>query len=471
MGKLVFSDRYEVIEQLGKKPGRKTFLALDCHTQQKVIVKLLLFGDDLEWEHLKLFEREAQTLKNLSHPAIPAYIDYFDLEKQGNGFALVQTYIDAPSLATQLENGRTFSEAELKDLAAQLLKILDYLHTRQPPVIHRDLKPSNILLTNRSGHSVGQVYLVDFGSVQNAAAREGDTMTIVGTYGYMPPEQFGGHTVPASDLYSLGATLIHLMTRIPPAELPQKSGHLQFKDRVQCSRGFQDWLTQMVSPYQDQRFELATAALSALQSSDLQPDIKPRINSLIHKPKGSKVELTQSATALEIYIPPMGFKVELIPTFLFGIAWNSFITFWTAGAMVPLFTVPFPGNLVSIPFLLFSLPFWGAGIGMILAIAFPLWGRIYLRIDKTISLTYKLFGIRYQRPRPSLRESIRKLKRTQRDYKRNSDGDRVEVPPALMIYADTQEYKMSADHTLSEAELDWLAQELSQWLNLPLDSD
>ena len=95
MGNIVFRDRYEVLEELGRKPGRKTLLAHDKDTQEKVVVKLLLFGGDFEWQHLKLFEREAQTLKNLSHPAIPTYIDYFDLGKQGKGFALVQTYDDS----------------------------------------------------------------------------------------------------------------------------------------------------------------------------------------------------------------------------------------------------------------------------------------------------------------------------------------------------------------------------------------
>ncbi|MGB3534227.1 MAG: protein kinase [Microcoleaceae cyanobacterium] len=88
---------------------------------------------------------------------------------------------------------------------------MQYLHSHLHPVIHRDIKPSNILLTDRSGNSPGTVYLVDFGSVKTVI--QSGTITIVGTYGYMPTEQFGGKTTPASDLYSLGATLIYLITR------------------------------------------------------------------------------------------------------------------------------------------------------------------------------------------------------------------------------------------------------------------
>lgn len=112
----------------------------------------------------------------------------------------------------------------MQELTKALLEILIYLHDRHPAVIHRDLKPSNILLGDRTGNSIGQVYLADFGSVQTLAAKEDRTITVVGTYGYMPPEQFGGRTVPASDIYSLGATLIGLLTGTHPADLPQKDG-------------------------------------------------------------------------------------------------------------------------------------------------------------------------------------------------------------------------------------------------------
>jgi serine/threonine protein kinase len=133
----------------------------------------LSFSSDFEWEELKLFEREAETLKSLTHPAIPRYLDYFELNSSAyKGFALVQTYLEGKSLEEHLKGGRTFSEADIKEIATAILEILNYLHSRQPAVIHRDIKPSNILLTNRSGNSVGEVYLVDFGSVQTLAARK-----------------------------------------------------------------------------------------------------------------------------------------------------------------------------------------------------------------------------------------------------------------------------------------------------------
>ena len=255
-------DRYRPLSLLGKKSGRKTLLAEDSETNAKVVIKLLTFGEDFNWDDLKLFEREAETLRSLDHPAIPKYLDYFDVETpRSKGFALVQTYLEARSLDEQVKAGRRFSEEELEQIAQQLLEILEYLHSRQPAVIHRDIKPSNILLTDRTAHSVGQVFLVDFGSVQTLAAREGGTITVVGTYGYMPPEQFGGRAVPASDLYSLGATLIYLTSGRHPADLPQDELRLEFEEFVQLSPKMVGWLQTLTQPSLGKRYksvELAT---------------------------------------------------------------------------------------------------------------------------------------------------------------------------------------------------------------------
>ena len=220
----VLHSRYQIERQLKYNDGKYTLLAKDLQTKQLVAIKILSFDRNFKWEDLKLFEREATTLKDLSHPAIPRYIDSFDLNLSDcKGFAMVQTYIDARSLQDWIESGRSFSEAEVQQIARALLEVLIYLHNRHPAVIHRDIKPSNILLTDRSGHCEGKVYLVDFGSVQTITTD--NTRTVVGSYGYMPPEQFGGRAVPASDLYSLAATLIWLVTGTHPADL--LTGNLQ----------------------------------------------------------------------------------------------------------------------------------------------------------------------------------------------------------------------------------------------------
>ena len=123
----VLQGRYKIQQLLRKHARRQTLLAEDLTTQELVIIKLLTFGSDFKWQDWKLFIREAQILQELSHPAIPRYLNYFELNLPDlKGFALVQTYIPAKSLLEYLQAGRTFSEAEVKQIAKALLEVLIY---------------------------------------------------------------------------------------------------------------------------------------------------------------------------------------------------------------------------------------------------------------------------------------------------------------------------------------------------------
>jgi len=299
----VLRDRYQLIEKIGENAGRQTWLAWDLSTQEQVIVKLLTFSDQAQWEDVKLFEREAQILKQLNHPRIPKYRNYFAFEDQVLHFALVQEYIPGSSFKELLAKGRVFSEAEVRKIAAEVLKILIYLHSLSPLVLHRDIKPSNLLLGKNS-----QIYLVDFGAVQDRAAKEGATFTIVGTYGYAPLEQFGGRATPASDLYALGATLIHLLTRIPPADLPQRDSRLQFAHLLKVNPGFVRWLEQLTQPNLDRRFTSAKEALKLLKANQI------AISGLVRaKPADSQIQLQKSPEHLQIKIPVLWKKTLIDP--------------------------------------------------------------------------------------------------------------------------------------------------------------
>jgi len=258
----VLQGRYQLKQKLGRNGSRQTWLAADLATpdQTLVIVKFLAFAGDVQWDDLKLFEREAQVLKQLNHSQIPKYWDYFCINEQSLYFGLVQEYIPGASLQELLNQGKKFTEQQVRQIAVDVLNILIYLHELNPPVLHRDIKPSNLIWSENE-----QVYLVDFGAVQDKAAKEGATFTIVGTYGYTPMEQFGGRAVPASDLYALGATLIHLLTGIMPADLPQRNLQLQFADRVSSSPSLVWWLQQLSEPV-ERRFSTARIALLALES-------------------------------------------------------------------------------------------------------------------------------------------------------------------------------------------------------------
>jgi serine/threonine protein kinase len=429
--------RYQILQRLGERVGRETLLARNIQTQELVVVKLLLLSEDFDWQDLKLFEREAQTLQALSHPAIPRYVDYLEIdEPDRKGFALVQSYVEGKSLEEHLKSGRSFSNEEVKELAESLLEILIYLHQHQPPVIHRDIKPSNILLTDRSGNSIGQVYLVDFGSVQTLAAKEGGTITVVGTYGYMPPEQFGGRTTPASDLYSLGATLIYIITGLHPTELPQQDFRIQFRQVLTgraIGRDLIDWLEWLTEPSLEKRLRAVDLALEALENP--QPRAKPV--PVAQQPPGSEVRLTKKANLLEILIPPKGLgfgEIGLISFFTPLLFW---LVYWNITHNEIIFT--FLG--VSLTIFLIRLILWG------------LFKQIRLRIDgDKVSVTNELLGIKWPYNRSTSRADICHL----------------ELRSNLIIRTKKGKYELYMNHPLTPEELYWLATELSNWLELPI---
>ncbi|HEY9614382.1 serine/threonine-protein kinase [Allocoleopsis sp.] len=306
----VLQERYQLKQKLGQNAGRQTWLADDLQhaPSELAIVKLLAFGGEVQWDDLKLFEREAQVLKQLNHPRIPKYRDYFSIDERSLWFGLVHNYIPGTSLKELLNQGKRFSEQQVRQIAIDVLEILIYLHELNPPVLHRDIKPSNLILGEDQ-----QVYLVDFGAVQDRAAQEGATFTVVGTYGYAPMEQFGGRTVPASDLYALGATLIHLLIGTAPADLPQDDLRIQFSDKVSLSPSFVSWIEKLTQPSLKRRFSTAKEALTALKSSSrVDSGLKSQTQSglpavspprRIIPPHGTLVQVNKSPERLQIVIP------------------------------------------------------------------------------------------------------------------------------------------------------------------------
>lgn len=157
------------------------------------------------------FAREADTLAQLKHPAIPAISDRFDDQ---NRHYLVMEYVEGRNLEEEIAvRGGPLPEGLVIDIARQLCDVLAYLHGLIPPVVYRDMKPSNVMLTEK-----GRVVLVDFGIARLfKAARKG---TMIGTLGFAPPEQYQGIADPRSDIYSLGATLHYVVTGRDPEKFP-----------------------------------------------------------------------------------------------------------------------------------------------------------------------------------------------------------------------------------------------------------
>jgi serine/threonine protein kinase len=257
------ADRYRILDTLGEGGGSIAYQVEDLQNGELLALKALTLDRATERKAIALFEREAQTLAQLQHSAIPSYKDYFQGDSDSDRtFYIVQELAPGKSLAQLVESGWRTSEAEVRRIAEQLLTVLSYLHELSPPVIHRDIKPQNIIY-----RPDGQVSLVDFGAVQStyysAIAHEN---TVVGTFGYMAPEQFIGRAVPASDLYGLAATLLFLLTHRSPADLPTRQLKTDFRSGVQISEPFADWLEKMLEPDPEDRFPSAKEALAALRT-------------------------------------------------------------------------------------------------------------------------------------------------------------------------------------------------------------
>jgi eukaryotic-like serine/threonine-protein kinase len=292
------AQRYRLERMLGQGGIGITYAAIDLHSGQQVALKALSLRRMNDFKVLDLFEREARTLEQLSHPAIPHYIDYFQVEQTDTRlFYLVQQLAQGQTLADLVEAGWRPDESKVRAIAIQILDILIYLQQLTPPVIHRDIKPQNLICD-----ADGQVFLVDFGAVQDTYHNTlTGGSTVVGTYGYMAPEQFRGQAVLGTDLYGLGTTLIFLLSGKTPADLPQRKLKINFRSHIQVSKAFADWLERMVEPVAEDRFQTADDALAVLLGKRALAQV---VTPPLDRPSRSPVTIIRDEDQLLIKIPP-----------------------------------------------------------------------------------------------------------------------------------------------------------------------
>ncbi|MFW9264622.1 protein kinase domain-containing protein [Nostoc sp. CALU 546] len=208
--KLLLKERYRAIKPIGQGGFGKTFLAVDEDKPSKPRCVIKQFypqsqGTNTLAKAVELFNQEAVQLDELGkHPQIPELLAYFTQE---NRQYLVQEFIDGQNLAQELAHRGAFSEIQIWQLLSDLLPVLQFCHTRH--VIHRDIKPENIILRE----SDRKLVLVDFGAAKSATGTAlNRTGTSIGSPEYVAPEQMRGRAIFASDIYSLGATCINLLT-------------------------------------------------------------------------------------------------------------------------------------------------------------------------------------------------------------------------------------------------------------------
>lgn len=271
--KLLLKDQYQAIKPIGEGGFGRTFLAEDANRLNALCVIKQFFplphiqgNIEAMSKATQLFKQEARQLLELGekHPQIPTLFGYFEQEQR---LYLVQQYVDGQDLSKELEKG-SFNEEQIRELLNSLLPVLQFIHQHQ--VIHRDIKPTNILRNQADGKFV----LIDFGvAKQLAGSSISKPSTKPGTEGFAPIEQLrGGKAFPASDIYSLGVTCIHLLTGADLDEIynPLQGNWAWREDLEQKNRSVSEQLSQilekMLKEYVKHRYQTADEVLKDLNA-------------------------------------------------------------------------------------------------------------------------------------------------------------------------------------------------------------
>ncbi|MBS2038223.1 serine/threonine protein kinase [bacterium] len=225
---LVLNQRFEVVKRLGVGGMGEVYLGRDVQNGQSVAIKRMLIEQDVMDKELfdRRFREEVSILRRLDCPGIPAFVEAFS--EDGHSF-LVMEYIEGYSLERLLcvstVQHEGLSPEQVATVALHVSRVLEYLHSLDPPLVHRDIKPSNLIIRE----SDQRIFLVDFGLAREVHSKS-SAKTQVGTWSYAPIEQIRGFVEPRSDFYSLGVTMLELLSgevpkalAVPPARklLPQ----------------------------------------------------------------------------------------------------------------------------------------------------------------------------------------------------------------------------------------------------------
>ncbi len=382
-------DSYELIERLGAGSSAVTYRARRGDGADVAVKTLTLRGAGASagasnggFKAVELFERECRTLRALNHPNVPAYVDSFTLDTEDDRrYVLVQNLARGRNLRVKMEeDGWRPTEAEVRSMLKQLLDVARYCGSLRPPVIHRDVKPANVVMDDD-----GRVCLVDFGGAAAVIDSLDDSFgsTVVGTYGFMPPETVmsGAAATTASDMYGIGATILFLLSGRPPSGFKTERLRINFDDVFIEDRRLRLVVARLLEPSPEDRFRNAQEALDALDSTAVAPmggrnfrSSRLTMDSPVStmnsprstteqlpapyaprgapKPKNMVCDIVRvDGNSVSINIPPSGANGEVLYKAFFGVTWTGITAIWTVGVL----------SAGAWFMALFSLPFWKIG--------------------------------------------------------------------------------------------------------------
>jgi serine/threonine protein kinase len=289
-GTAVHPGGYIVERVLVTNAHGRMYVAHDVDGRQ-VALKELAFVQSPGSDAVAAFEREARFLRALEHPNIPRFCAAFE---EGSGvhtrYYLAQDLVTGQALDARLAD-HFYTEAEIVDVARQVLGVLVYLQSVSPMVFHRDIKPANLIR-----RTDGTIAVVDFG----AAHVQGTTIgsTTIGTFGYMPIEQMAGQVDTTTDVYALGATLLHLLTRSEPWRLLQGAA----LGPINVSAPMRAYLKKLTAPEPKDRYPDAAAALAALERVAKGEDVMPVVATTETKPQRWYVRRPMLALGIAVVV-------------------------------------------------------------------------------------------------------------------------------------------------------------------------
>ncbi len=273
---VILNNRYRIVKQVGRGGFGRAYLAEDTHRYRELCV-LKEFAPQVESDRElrqaeDLFEREAGILYKLSHKQIPKFEALLRTRVDGKrSLFLVQEYIEGQSYWQLLQRRGKLTEAEVTKMIWELLPVLDYIHASK--LIHRDISPDNLICRDLDERTV----LIDFGCVKIAAnavsKTTGNSITIIGKKGYSPDEQIRrGQAFACSDLYSLAATAVVLLTGKQPDELyDSHQGRWDWESQAKVSPGLRKLLNKMLAYKPCDRYQSADRIRQVLAKEQNSP--------------------------------------------------------------------------------------------------------------------------------------------------------------------------------------------------------